>query len=309
MGLRDTLPILIVMFVIYQTAPHVYLMRLLFALTAFTFTLTSTLHSDKVRNFWFAGAEINHYRLSQMRYGEKHPGHAEFIFVTEPFLTEEQVKNENGAAPSTEVLKLNALRTFNTGIYSYRTMSSTFQPIDLKNYPHALKSNTTVQDWCGQTFQQLNKTNKGWRGELRSYFQKEGDQNLELPELWIEDELWTRLRLDPQSLPTGRFQLVPGAILSRLNKMPIRPLDAVAALKNRGEQTSYIVHYPEQERRLIIQFDTEFPHIIREWEEHEAAGITKAVLIHRLMNSEYWSENKGKDAAKRKALGLDPIAD
>lgn len=279
-------------------------MRILITLFAFALSL----HSDQVRDFWFAGAEINRYELSQMRYGESHPGHAEFIFVTEPFLTEQQVKNEYGEGASTDVLKLNALRTFNTGIYPYRTMTSTFQPIDLKAYPHALKTNTSVQDWCGQVFQQLNKTESGWRGELRSYFQKDGDQDLELDDFWLEDELWTRLRLDPESLPVGKFQLVPGAILTRFNLLPIQPLDAVAALKDRGEQTSYIVRYPELERKLIIRFDTKFPHIIREWEEHEPDGITKAVLTHRLMNSEYWSENNRKDAVKRKSLGLEPIA-
>ena len=277
-------------------------------ITLLTFTLIPALHSDQIRDFWFAGAEINRYELSQMRYGESHPGHAEFIFVTEPFLTDRQVKNETGGAPSTNVLKLNALRTFNTGIYPYRTMTSTFQPIDLETYPHALKTNTSVQDWCGQAFQQFNKTENGWNVELRSYFQGDADQNLELPDVWLEDELWTRLRLDPESLPTGKFQLVLGAILTRFNLLPIQPLDAVAALKNRGEQTSYIVRYPELERKLIIRFDTNFPHIIREWEEHEPAGITKAVLTHRLMNSEYWSEKQRKDAVKRKALGLDPVA-
>jgi len=280
------------------------MLRLVFALLA----LALPLHSDQVRNFWFAGAEINRYELNQVRYGESHPGHAEFIFVTEPFLTKPQVKNEYGGQPSTEVLKLNALRTFNTGIYSYRTMTSTFQPIDLDTYPHALKTNTTVQDWCGQTFQQLNKSESGWRGELRSYFQKEGDEHFELEDFWIEDELWVRLRLDPESLPTGKFQLVPGAILARFDHLPIQPIGAVAALKNRGEQTSYIVRYPELERKLIIRFDTEFPHIIREWEEHEPAGITKAVLTHRIMNSEYWSEKQRADAAKRKSLGLEPTA-
>ena len=107
------------------------MLRLVFALLA----LALPLHSNQVRNFWFAGAEINRYELSQMRYGESHPGHAEFIFVTEPFLTKPHVKNEYGGQPSTDVLKLNALRTFNTGIYSYRTMTSTFQPIDLDTYP------------------------------------------------------------------------------------------------------------------------------------------------------------------------------
>lgn len=282
----------------------------LLLLTFFILSLSKgTAHSDAVRNFWFAGAEISSFELTQIRYGQEHPGHAEFIFVTEPFLTELQVKNEYGGGESVDVLKLNALRTFNTGIYSYRTMTSTFQAIDLEAYPHAMKTNTSVQDWCGQVFQQINKTGNGWRAELRSYFQREADRNLELPQVWLEDELWTRLRLDPGSLPTGKFQLVPGAILTRFTHRPIQPENAVAALKERGELTSYIVRYPDLDRRLIIRFDTEFPHIIREWEEHEPSGTTKAILRNRIMNSEYWSENRPEDAKKRKALGLNPVAD
>ena len=104
--------------------------------TAFlSLLLALPLHADKIRDFWFNGAEISSFKLSQSRYGKNHPGHAELIFVTEPFLIGKQVKDESGKGDSTDVLKLNALTTFNTGLYSYRTMTSTFRPIDLKIPP------------------------------------------------------------------------------------------------------------------------------------------------------------------------------
>jgi len=273
------------------------------------FLFVLSLHADPVRDFWFSGAEINRYELSQMRYGEAHPGHAEFIFVTEPFLTEAQVKNETGGSPSTDVLKLNALRTFNTGIYSYRTMTSTFQPIDLVAFPHALKTNTTVQDWCGQAFQQLNKTASGWRGELRSYFQKEGDRDFELGDVYLEDELWIQLRLDPSMLPIGEIDLVPGTVYTRFAHKPIEAKKASAMLEVHGKQSVYTIKYASLPRTLKIFFDSEFPHIIRRWDEVEPAGSTRAVLTHRIMNSNYWSENSAADAPLRKKLGLDPLAD
>ena len=142
---------------------------LLFVVISFAAKPYPVIASDSIRDFWFSGAEINHYTLDQSRYGQQHPGHAEFIFVTEPFLTQQQVKNETGGQPSTDVLKLNTLRTFNTGIYSYRTMTSTFQPIDLARFPHALKTTTSVQDWCGQSFQQINRKHSQWQVELRSW--------------------------------------------------------------------------------------------------------------------------------------------
>lgn len=270
--------------------------------------LVSTANADAVRDFWFSGAEINRYQLSQFRYGETHPGHAEFIFVTEPFLTDKQVKNERGSSPSTDVLKLNALRTFNTGIYSYRTMTSTFQPIDLATYPHALKTSTSVQDWCGQVFQQLNKTDAGWRGELRSYFQQQGDRDFKLDHAHLEDELWIQLRLDPTKLPTGTINIVPGAIYTRFTHRPIQAEAAQATLESNNTLSTYTLKYSKIERELRITFDTEFPHIIRGWQEVESEGTTKAVLTHRIMNSHYWSEKSKKDAQKRKALGLEPIA-
>ena len=264
---------------------------------------------DPVTNFWFNGAEINRYKLNQSRYDRLHPGHAEFIFVTEPFLTQQQVKNETGGEPSTTVLKLNALRTFNTGIYSYRTRTSTFKPIDLETFPHALKTTTSIQDWCGQVFQQINREESGWRVELRSYFEKEGDQNYDLEECWLEDELWLLIRLDPERLPTGSIQVIPGAITTLFSHYPIESYQATGELKQASKRSTYTLNYPELEKSLEIRFDSEFPHIIRSWKETSPQGTTKAILSHRIMNSDYWLQRKPNHRALRKKLGLEPIAD
>ena len=52
------------------------------------FRLTSDL-----KNYWFDGtAEISSFKLVQSRYGEAREGEAVLIYVTEDFLTKEQVK-------------------------------------------------------------------------------------------------------------------------------------------------------------------------------------------------------------------------
>lgn len=287
---------------------HMKKPRILAIATLVVLTFPALIANDAVRNFWFNGAEINRYELSQSCYGETHPGYAEFIFVTEPFLTHQQVKNERNLHPSTDVLKLNALRTFNTGIYSYRTMTSTFRPIDLVTYPHALKTTTSVQDWCGHAYQQINRNETGWKVELRSYFENEGDQNTELEEAWLEDELWLLVRLDPNQLPIGLIRVVPGALTTRFAHLPIQPQQAVGKLVNGKKQSTYTLSYPQHQHTLEIHFDATFPHIIRSWEERSSQGNTKAVLTHRTMNSDYWSENQPRDRAKRKELGLQPVA-
>jgi len=274
------------------------------------FLLVSTfLSADPIRDFWFAGAEINRYELKQLRYGEEHPGHCEFIFVTEPFLIDKQVKRERGQGAATDILKLNALRTFNTGFYSYRTMTSTFRPIDIDAFPHALKTTTSVQDWCGQAYQQINRRDNRWQVELRSYFQGQGDLDDHIPNSWLEDELWVQLRLNPERLPTGdNLKIVPGALYSRFNHKKIEPLIATATLNQGEPRTVYAITYKNIDRELRIVFDNAFPHIIREWSESGPQGKTTAKLTHRAMNSDYWARNKPKDRADRRKLGLNAIA-
>ncbi len=272
-------------------------------------TTVGAINIQSIREFWFSGAEINHYALNQTRYGHQHPGHVEFIFVTEPFLTGPQVKNETGGKPSTDVLKLNALRTFNTGIYSYRTMTSTFKPIDLERFPHALKTTTSVQDWCGQSFQQINWKDAGWKIKLCSYFEKEGDQNYRVEKSWLEDELWLLIRLDPSKLPIGSTTVIPGAVTTRFAHRPIQSHRAIGKLEYNSDQSIYTLTYPELQTSLKITFDSDFPHIIRAWEETSPQGTTQAVLKDRIINSEYWLKNTPSDRNLRKQLGLDPLAD
>jgi hypothetical protein len=271
--------------------------------------IAAPLHADAVRDFWFNGAEISSFELSQSRYGKNHPGHAELIFVTEPFLLGKQVKDESGKGNSTDVLKLNALTTFNTGIYSYRAMTSTFRPIDLAKFPHALKSATSIQDWCGQAFQQSNFRENGWSVELRSYFENAGDQDLTLPDAYLEDELWITLRLDPKKLPIGKIDVIPGAIFTRFNHKPIAAVKADASLNMDEKTATYTLVYPSLDRVLSIGFDKKFPHIIRAWTEKTSSGTTTARLNKRMMNVAYWEMHNPADAARRRQLGLDPEAD
>lgn len=274
---------------------------------------TLSLSADQIRDFWFSGAEISSFELSQSRYGKNHRGHAELIFVTEPFLTGKQVKDESGnkraAGDSTDVLKLNALTTFNTGIYSYRTMTSTFRPIDLGKFPHALKSTTSIQDWCGQAFQQSNFRNGKWNVELRSYFENAGDKDFSLPSAYLEDELWITLRLDPEKLPTGNVDIIPGAVFTRFHHLSIEPVKAIATLEMSGKTGVYTISYPSLKRVLSIGFGKEFPHIIEAWTEKTSSGTTTAKLRKRLMNVDYWNLHDPEDSGKRKELGLEPVAD
>ena len=72
---------------------------------------------------------MNGYRLVQPRYGAKRAGTAVLIYVTEDFSDSLRVKADPGKHPASDVypvLKLNAVRDFQTGIYDYNVMTSVF---------------------------------------------------------------------------------------------------------------------------------------------------------------------------------------
>lgn len=269
--------------------------------------LITPLAASPIQNYWFNGAEISSYTLSQERYGKLHKGHAELIFVTEPFLPAKQVKDESNQPNSIPVLKLNALTTFNTGIYSYRTMTSTFQPLDLPKYPFGLKTTTSIQDWCGHSFQQLNLTKNHWNVRIFSYFENPGDQTLTLPKTHHEDALWLTLRLNPQKLPSGPTQIIPGSIFTRFHHHKTKPHRANAHLESNGTTSNYTLSYPSLQRTLTIQFSTAFPHEILGWTEKNSTGTTTATRRSHIKNSYYWDLNHPRHTSQRKKLGLNPL--
>lgn len=264
---------------------------------------------QELRDTWFDGAEITTYSLKQVRYGDEHPGVATLIFVTEPFDTTKQVKSDRRDSNDMDVLKLNALREFNTGIYAYRTMTSVFSPL-FEEDGRALKLTTSVQDWCGQVYAQINREDGALRYELRSYFEGEGDQDLEWTgDIWMENGFWTLLRRDPQALPVGEFLAIPDSLSLRFSHRETRPYAAVGEMKSGRIWSSYRVEYPELGRFLEIEFATAFPHGIRGWTERDTATsqVTEAELMKRISNSYYWSQNSPKDRNLREKLNLSGI--
>jgi hypothetical protein len=261
--------------------------------------------------YWYQGkAELTRYKLDQARYGEMHPGEAVLIFVTEPFLPDKQVKLERGdPSKGISVLKLNFVRKFFTGIYPYSLMTSTFTPVDFA-HTRTLKVASESQEWCGQTFTQLNLRNGRYAGLLRSYFEDEGDREFGFPPAWLEDELWTRIRLAPATLPVGTVEIVPGLQYTRLWHKDVRPEKAEATLRPERNENVYTLDYAAIPRKLVIRFEREFPYKIVSWEETQPGAFdgsplltTKAVATGSLY-LDYWRRHGNADAHFRKELGL-----
>jgi len=266
---------------------------------------------ERFGRYWYQGkAELTRYELNQARYGEMHAGEAVLIFVTEPFLPDKQVKLEEGdPSKGITVLKLNSVRKFFTGIYPYSLMTSTFTPVDFSR-TRTLKVASSSQEWCGQTFTQVNFRNGRYEGALRSYFEAEGDREFDFGPAWLEDELWTRIRLAPETLPVGRVEVVPGLQYARLWHKEVRPEKAEATLRSDGRENVYSLDYSAISRRLAIRFQKDFPYRIVGWTETQPGAFdgsplltTKAVATASLQ-LDYWKRHNNADAHFRKELGL-----
>ncbi|MEM9996112.1 MAG: hypothetical protein AAF809_00295 [Bacteroidota bacterium] len=269
--------------------------------------------ADEFGAYWYQGvAEITSYDLDQARYGAQHDGEAVLVYVTEPFSRSKQVKldRSTGGADEATVLKLNATRSFLTGIYPYSMMTSVFQPVDAAP---TLKVTTTSQEWCGHTFTQLNRSGADGQGgyglEFRSYFESEGDQDLDFANVMLEDEVWTMIRLNPSALPTEPVTMLPGTTYQRFSHIDWQAHTAEPSLSAPdadGMQT-YRLAYPDLGRTLAIRFRAAFPHEIEGWTETRRArgqAVTTTATRMAQLRSAYWGQNSPEDEVLREQLGL-----
>jgi len=255
--------------------------------------------SEDFKSYWFQGtAEITSYTLEQERYGEMRDGSAVLIFVTEDFHPDTQVKANKKNDLTIPILKLNSTKNFLTGIYPYSIMTSTFMPIFEET--HAIKISTSIQEWCGQTYAQLNNRKK-FEITSHSYFDNEADQNFTLEKTWLEEEFWTLLRIDPTALPIGEISVIPSLEYAKLRHKNMKAEQANATLTEEESLINYTISYIDTERTLSIWFQNEAPYTIEKWEEKIGEFTTKATKLNQIQSA-YWSKNKKNDELLRETL-------
>ena len=182
------------------------------------------------------------------RYGQPRDGSLVLIYVTEDLSDSLRVKADTGRHPPTDVypvLKLNAVRKFQTGIYDYSVMTSVFARVDFAptERPFPLrKVSLSSQEWCGHVYHQVvpqgpaaasSLPGTQWLSTSHSYFDGEADEQRALPvpvgagPAVAEDELPILLRSyaqRPDFLAPGEHRTVtflPSLIRARLLHKPL----------------------------------------------------------------------------------------
>ena len=262
-------------------------------------------------------AELNGYALKQPRYGALRDGRAVLVFVTEDFSDSLRVKADPGRHPASDVypvLKLNAVRGFQTGIYDYNVMTSTFLRV-APGWPVA-KVSFSSQEWCGHVWHQIAPRGGKLTGLFHSYFDGEADgvDDLPLPKDGVlEDALPILLRgWNGEYLKAGESRTVPflpSLFWARLHHRPLawttatitraaspRPVGVPAG---RFEATVYTVETGEG-RRLGFEIETAPPfRLVR-----QTGPDGEDLALRGSTRLPYWQLNAPGGEKHLKELGL-----
>ncbi|SNR16674.1 septum formation inhibitor Maf [Tenacibaculum jejuense] len=267
--------------------------------------------SKQTKKYWYDGnAEISSYELSQARYGENHKGIATLIFVTEPFSKTSNTKADYPNNSNIPVLKLNMNKKFNTGIYPYSMMNSTFFPFENDN--SSLKISSSIQEWCGMTYVEMKNTENDYTINFNSYFEGASFRNKKIEKTLLEDDLWSLIRLNPKLLPTGEHKIIPSFFFLNSKHQKFKSYTANIKLTQLENSIIYQVTYPKLKRTLEITFENSFPFKILGWSESHESGygknkklLTTTAKKIKTIKVDYWNKNKNKDLTWRSELGIE----
>ncbi len=277
---------------------------------------------------WHDGrAEIDGYRLVVHRYGAPRVGQGVLVYVTEPFSARLRVKLDDPTRDPgdvIDVLKLNAIRDFQTGVYDYNTMVSTFVRTDDLT---PVKVSFTSTEWCGNVYEEMLLDSRRISQRVISYFEGEsGAHALDRPAGGLlEDELLIRVRgLRGDWLKPGESRRVPfleSAFWRRLAHRPARWSTATVerlATRYRVEVpagafdvTRYVVRTADG-RRGTLDVELKAPYRVVAWTwgpprgvdpKHWLGGTDQGELTGSARLA-YWKLNKLGDERYLDSLGI-----
>jgi hypothetical protein len=266
--------------------------------------------------YWSDGkAELDYYTGTQLRYGETRKCSTVLIYVTEQFNAEKQVKADNADsknAAQTSVLKLNHIKRFQTGIYAYSVMSSVFTPLVASTVQSTryeagapLKMTFTSQEWCGMTFQQLNRqADKSMKSRSQSYFETEGDHDESLPAnetTLFANDLFIAVRELVKPLQTGAATLYPTLERARLSHKPLAAEQATISKKQvdarvQGKPVAAVEWtIATQSASWMFTVETQYPRRIVAFTYTENGKTVEHAELRTTKRLPYWQLNKLAD--------------
>lgn len=263
--------------------------------------------ANEFNAYWHDGtAEISSYDYTITRYGKKRQGNAVMIFVTEDFDAKAQTKTNSKR--SHNVIKLNFIRDFPTGIYDYNMMTSTFVAL-YPDFGRLIKSSFSLQEWCGNIYSEITQDSKSWNFHSKSYFEGENNINksFKLSEgSFTEDQIFMAVR---EMSVAKEGPILMSQFESRMNHkdMSWRKLKSIhkKTVAQKGVSTLQYEFKIDNGVTYNIVTQAEFPYRIIRWKATYDGLIEEGELV-KTKKLKYWELKKPKDISKLKEIGLKP---
>ena len=274
---------------------------------------------------WHDGrAELDGYRYTITRYGQPRHGQAVMIYVTEPWSLSKRVKVEDASrnpADVFDVLKLNIVRDFQTGIYDYNTMASLF--VRTQDFS-PVQLTFTSAEWCGNVYAKVLFDEDRVSETLFSYFEDEsGTKWVARPREGVsQDALFVLLRgLKSPFLNPGESRTMPllsGILESRLRHQPLAwsKADVVREMKPVSVEVpagnwSNAVYYEVKAKdgrtgRFWIEPDGDRRILKWSWTEPGQGEASESGELSGTLRTAYWKENGEGNQKLLRQLGLNP---
>ena len=256
-------------------------------------------------------AELSGYTTTTTRYGAPREGRVVLIYVTEPMDRRNWIKDDTGDVPVNErvnVLKLNNVLKFQTGIYPYSVMTSVFAPVDAlmpERFAPA-KIAMSAQEWCGQVYQKVIPAPEAFASELRSYFHAEGDSDTTVtipPGTLFEDALLIQLRELDGPFARGKSwagSIVPSLWSQRKSHAALGPVTATIKREDATREGAPVTRFTLKYASVVTTYDVEkaVPRRVLGW---TTSGGDEAKLL-KTTRLPYWQLNGPGDEKYLKEL-------
>jgi hypothetical protein len=241
-------------------------------------------------------AEVDAYDATVRRYGALRSFTAYQIVVKEDFSRRQLVKADPGHDPADlmPVLKMNQVLAFQTGIYAYHQMASTFferSTMDL------VKFSLTSFEWCGNSYKEYTRRDGEAALHVHTYWDGQAEATYDLPvgpDLVLYDQVPLWIRSLPQREGTIlALRVVPGQINSKGPKPAIETGSLRAVAEERLATPAGTFRTLRWELKVADRMPDrfwlgrEFPHLLVAWDKPDG-GSWRLRWTQRLA---YWKLN------------------
>jgi hypothetical protein len=258
-------------------------------------------------------AELSGYAVRTMRYGAPREGRVALIYVTEPMDRRNWIKDDAGDVPPearVNVLKLNNVLKFQTGIYPYSVMTSVFAPVDPSPFERfaPAKVAMSAQEWCGFVYEKVIPSADAFASEVRSYFHAEGDRDATIktpPGTLHEDALLIQLRELDGPFSNGKSwsgSIVPSLWSLRKSHGALAPVAATIRREDAMRDGAPVTRFTLTYGSTTTTYDVEkaAPRRVLGWKTSDG-DEAKLLKTTRLP---YWKLNAPGDESYLNELGL-----